>query len=461
MTFMLVLVPEPVWKTSIGNWSSCRPSTISAAAATIASRCSAVIDVEVGVGAGGGGLDPGEGVDQRGRQRPAADREVLDRALGLRPPQRVGRAPRRRPWSRARCGSRRSCAGGSCRRRYRAVIAGGRRRASSARRGPGGGRRGRCSSTSPKTERRSSRAARRALGRPDDEGAAGRQPVEDGAQERLVVERGVGLVDELAGAVVDVEQHHVVRRGRRPRRPRGRRRRRRPGPGCRRAAGGRGGSCRRASTRPAPARSRPRRTCSTRRSPRTRSRVKPRPEPADQHPPRLVDHGERGVREGAARRRARRCPSRRRRWPGARVRSAPPLLRPVGARAARARRARSRSALPRRTPRLYRRRPDDLLGAGTWCADLKWSKTVDNERRGCGAETRRGPHAGRPTDAPRGRDRRRRLRQPDRAAPRPRRPPPRHAARRRPGRPRACTAPGARRSGRPTRSTCSTSPPAA
>ena len=28
LTFMLVLVPEPVWKTSIGNWSSCSPSTI-------------------------------------------------------------------------------------------------------------------------------------------------------------------------------------------------------------------------------------------------------------------------------------------------------------------------------------------------------------------------------------------------------------------------------------------------
>ena len=29
LTFMLVLVPEPVWKTSIGKCSSCAPSAIS------------------------------------------------------------------------------------------------------------------------------------------------------------------------------------------------------------------------------------------------------------------------------------------------------------------------------------------------------------------------------------------------------------------------------------------------
>ena len=91
LTFMLVLVPDPVWNTSIGNWSSCRPSTISAAAATIASRCSASDDAEVGVGAGGRGLDPGERVDQRRRQRLTADREVVDRALGLCSPEGVGR----------------------------------------------------------------------------------------------------------------------------------------------------------------------------------------------------------------------------------------------------------------------------------------------------------------------------------------------------------------------------------
>ena len=63
-----------------------------------------------------------------------------------------------------------------------------------------------------------------------------------------------------------------------------------------------------------------------------------------------------------------------------------------------------------------------------------------------------------PTDAACGRDRRGRGRQPDRAPPGPHRPPSRHAARRRPGRPRRCTARGAPRSAPPTSSTCSTSP---
>lgn len=41
LAFMLELVPEPVWNTSIGNWSSCRPSAISPAAAMMASALSA------------------------------------------------------------------------------------------------------------------------------------------------------------------------------------------------------------------------------------------------------------------------------------------------------------------------------------------------------------------------------------------------------------------------------------
>ncbi len=41
LAFMFELVPEPVWNTSIGNWSSCLPSAISAAAAMIASAFSA------------------------------------------------------------------------------------------------------------------------------------------------------------------------------------------------------------------------------------------------------------------------------------------------------------------------------------------------------------------------------------------------------------------------------------
>ena len=41
LAFMLELVPDPVWNTSMGNWSSWRPSAISLAAAMIASAFSA------------------------------------------------------------------------------------------------------------------------------------------------------------------------------------------------------------------------------------------------------------------------------------------------------------------------------------------------------------------------------------------------------------------------------------
>ena len=40
LVFMFELVPEPVWKTSIGNASSCSPATISSAARTMASAWS-------------------------------------------------------------------------------------------------------------------------------------------------------------------------------------------------------------------------------------------------------------------------------------------------------------------------------------------------------------------------------------------------------------------------------------
>jgi hypothetical protein len=41
LAFMLVEVPEPVWKTSIGNWSSWRPWATSSAAAAMRSALSA------------------------------------------------------------------------------------------------------------------------------------------------------------------------------------------------------------------------------------------------------------------------------------------------------------------------------------------------------------------------------------------------------------------------------------
>src|SRR4051812_34656054 len=41
LAFMFELVPEPVWKTSMGNWSSWRPSAISSPAAAMRSASSA------------------------------------------------------------------------------------------------------------------------------------------------------------------------------------------------------------------------------------------------------------------------------------------------------------------------------------------------------------------------------------------------------------------------------------
>ena len=42
LAFMLELVPEPVWKTSIGNASWCSPAIRASAPATIASACASV-----------------------------------------------------------------------------------------------------------------------------------------------------------------------------------------------------------------------------------------------------------------------------------------------------------------------------------------------------------------------------------------------------------------------------------
>ncbi len=43
LAFMLELVPDPVWKTSIGKSPSCAPATMASAASTIARACSGVI----------------------------------------------------------------------------------------------------------------------------------------------------------------------------------------------------------------------------------------------------------------------------------------------------------------------------------------------------------------------------------------------------------------------------------
>ena len=168
----------------------------------------------------------------------------------------------------------------------------------------------------------------------------------------------------------------------RPRRRRGRCRRRRREHGCRRAAGGPWGivPSRIHSTRAGSISTTS--TCSTRRSPSTRSRVKPSPSP-----PTSTRRGSSTTARAAS---ASACSEACSavsitKTPLARSSSTvgPPDSCPpgrCGARAARARRARSRSVPPRRTPRIYRRRRP--ARRGTWCGDVKWSKTVDNGNRG-------------------------------------------------------------------------------
>ena len=60
LAFMFDDVPEPVWKTSIGNWSSCSPGAISSAAAPMRLGELAVEQAEVGVDARRGALDAAE-----------------------------------------------------------------------------------------------------------------------------------------------------------------------------------------------------------------------------------------------------------------------------------------------------------------------------------------------------------------------------------------------------------------
>ena len=85
--FMFDEVPEPVWKTSIGNWSSSSPAAIRSAAAAIRSALSRVEQPELGVHARGGGLDAAEPARDGRRDRLARDREVLDRLARSRRPR--------------------------------------------------------------------------------------------------------------------------------------------------------------------------------------------------------------------------------------------------------------------------------------------------------------------------------------------------------------------------------------
>ncbi len=87
LVFMFDEVPEPVWNTSIGKFSSHFPSATSSAAAAMASAMR-LVDVgdlvEAGVDLGRLALDHRQGPDQAAVDGQAGDREVLHRPLGLR-----------------------------------------------------------------------------------------------------------------------------------------------------------------------------------------------------------------------------------------------------------------------------------------------------------------------------------------------------------------------------------------
>ena len=89
---MFELVPEPVWKTSIGNWSSNSPAATRSPAAAMRLCHLGVEQPEIGVRAGGRGLDPAEPVGDRRGNRLAGDGEVGDGLVGLAAPELVGRS---------------------------------------------------------------------------------------------------------------------------------------------------------------------------------------------------------------------------------------------------------------------------------------------------------------------------------------------------------------------------------
>ena len=80
-------VPEPVWKTSIGNWSSSSPCAIAVGGGRDPLGLVGVEQPELGVHARGRGLDPAEPARDGRRNRLAGDREVLDRLARLPAPE--------------------------------------------------------------------------------------------------------------------------------------------------------------------------------------------------------------------------------------------------------------------------------------------------------------------------------------------------------------------------------------
>ena len=89
LVFMLVDVPDPVWKMSTTNSPSCCPSATSWAACTIASASFASSLPLVAFTCGGGLLDQRQRADHAAGEAQPADREVLGGPLRLRAVKRV------------------------------------------------------------------------------------------------------------------------------------------------------------------------------------------------------------------------------------------------------------------------------------------------------------------------------------------------------------------------------------
>ena len=85
--FMFEEVPEPVWKTSIGNWSSCSPLGDLVARGRDPLGDVGVEQPQLGVDARRGGLDAAEPADHRHGHPLARHREVVDCLARLRAPE--------------------------------------------------------------------------------------------------------------------------------------------------------------------------------------------------------------------------------------------------------------------------------------------------------------------------------------------------------------------------------------
>ena len=89
--FMFDEVPEPVWNTSIGNCASNSPAATRSAGLRIALALVLVRWPRSLFACGRGRLDQAERANELARHGQAGNREIVDRALGLRAVERVGR----------------------------------------------------------------------------------------------------------------------------------------------------------------------------------------------------------------------------------------------------------------------------------------------------------------------------------------------------------------------------------